>query len=80
MKARKLKCSCGAAETPEHIVMCRKALDRFDRWHWPGERPRVCPESRNDEMRYLLENMESLAAFKECLEVSKCFSEIFFGA
>jgi hypothetical protein len=31
-------------------------------------------------MRYVLENMESLAAFKECLKVSKCFSEIFFGA
>jgi hypothetical protein len=56
-----LECSCGAAKTPEHIVVCRKVLGCFGRWHWRGERPQVCPESRNDMMRYLLEIMETPA-------------------
>jgi len=71
-----LKCSCGAAKTPEHIVMCRKVLGCFDRWPWPGERPRVRPESREEKMRYLHELMESPEAFKEYLEVTKYLSEI----
>jgi len=64
-ESAELKCSCGAAKTPEHIVMCRKALDCFDRWYLPGECPRVRQVSRNVKMRYLLEIMESPAAFKE---------------
>jgi hypothetical protein len=66
----------GAAKTPEHIVMCRKVLGCFDRWPWPGERPRVRPESRDEKMRYLHELMENPAAFKEYLEVTKYLSEI----
>jgi len=53
-----------------------KVLGCFDRWPWPGEHPRVRPESRDEKMRYLHELMESPAAFKEYLEVTKYLSKI----
>jgi hypothetical protein len=74
-----LKCSCGAAKTPEHIAMCRKVLGCFDRWPWPGERSRVRPESRDDRMRYLHELTESPAASKEYLEVTKYLTNLLEG-
>jgi ribonuclease HI len=71
-----LRCGCGRPKTPDHLVMCRQTRRSFDKWPWPGEGPRVRPQTRAEKKDYLRFLMGNPLAFKEFLEVTRFYADI----
>ena len=71
-----LRCGCGRPKTPDHLVMCRQSRRSFGKWPWPGEGPRIRPQTRAEKKEYLRFLMGDPLAFKEFLEVTRFYANI----
>ena len=68
-----MKCSCGRAKTPLHLVFCTKVRKSFSKWpgklHYP-------PRNSEEGMAYLKSLFKAPDTFAELLNVSEFYSRI----
>lgn len=68
-----LKCSCGKAKWPSHIIHCRKTVRLFGQWpqrpHWP-------PCDRKEGMDYLRKILQEPEDFNTLLQITGFYSSI----
>jgi ribonuclease HI len=71
-----MRCSCGMAKTPDHLVHCRKTRTRIAKWPRRNDRPVRTMRTPQDRNKYLRELLDDPSRFAKFLKVTGFYKDI----